>query len=99
MRRGILACSGELFVQTSHDGAQPLQFSELLIQLLLQPSASGTGVRCCFCHALILGLICLIGQNANAVNAHDGSSQVAQTLVLDFHDRTHSPSRTNFCNV
>ncbi len=59
--RRILACCGELFLQTSHDGTQPLQFSELLIQLLLQPLASGTGVGCCFCHARILYSVCLIG--------------------------------------
>ena len=69
--RGVLAGGGELLLQTSHRGLQLLQLSAmplyldaLLLQLCLQPLASGTGVRCCFCHALIHTRVCLTSQQA-----------------------------------
>src|SRR4051794_39700903 len=50
--RGVFACGGEQLLQTSHGSAQLLQLRTLLLQLLLQLLASGTGVRFCFCHTL-----------------------------------------------
>jgi len=52
--RGVLASSGEFLFETSHGSLQLLQLGALFLQLCLQPLTSGTGDRCCFCHAFIL---------------------------------------------
>jgi hypothetical protein len=53
--RGVFPRGGELLLQTSHGSLQ-------LLELLLQPLASGTGVRCCFGHATVLFSACLSGE-------------------------------------
>jgi hypothetical protein len=53
--RGIFASGSELLLQTSHGSLQ-------LLELLLQPLASGTGIRCCFGHATVLFSACLSGE-------------------------------------
>jgi hypothetical protein len=53
--RGVFARGGELLLQASHGSLQ-------LIELLLQPLASGTGIRCYFGHAAVLFSACLSGE-------------------------------------
>ena len=83
--RGVLAGSGELLRQTSHAGLHLLQLRALLLQLRLQPLASGTGSRCCFCHALVLLPVRLSGYQA--VNAYPKTI----TVVPDEHFHSGRP--------
>ena len=53
--RGVFASSSKLLLETSHGCLQ-------LLELRLQPLASRTGIRRCFCHARILFVSCLIAQ-------------------------------------
>jgi hypothetical protein len=66
--RGVFARGGELLLQTSHGSLQPLELQALLLELRLQPLASGTGIRRCFCHARVLFSPCPNGKLG--VNAH-----------------------------
>jgi hypothetical protein len=61
--RGVFLRGGEFLLQTSHGSLQLLDLCALLLELLLQPLAPGTGARCCFCHHHILLLACLIGHS------------------------------------
>ena len=54
--RGVLARSSELLLQTGHRSLQ-------LLELLLQPLASRTSVRCCFCHPHVLFSTCLTDES------------------------------------